>query len=227
MASYNDMQNLTVGDYGYTIKVAYDQGYLSVWNQESKFETFDILQFHFHAPSEHTIDKKHFDLEVHIVHIDPSNGNLAVLGFFFDREEGGDSKNTFIDALDLKHLHGHGNNVSSIPLMTLVKNMTATKSFYQYQGSLTTPKCDEIVTFNLFKEPSHISEEQLEYFTERWANNTAFAKGNGNNREIQPINSRKIYLYESESSLHSGALSIYSQRIVVFVVAVYALLTFY
>ena len=29
---------------------------------------FTPLQFHFHAPSEHTVDGKHHDLEVHFVH---------------------------------------------------------------------------------------------------------------------------------------------------------------
>ena len=30
--------------------------------------TYEFLQFHFHSPSEHTIDGKYYDAEVHFVH---------------------------------------------------------------------------------------------------------------------------------------------------------------
>jgi carbonic anhydrase len=30
--------------------------------------TFDLIQFHFHSPSEHAIDGERFDMEAHMVH---------------------------------------------------------------------------------------------------------------------------------------------------------------
>ena len=59
---------------------------------------YDALQFHFHAPSEHTIDEELRDLELHIVHI-KNDGNLtklSVLAIFFDVEKGGGETNDFI-----------------------------------------------------------------------------------------------------------------------------------
>lgn len=128
MPSYDDALNLTVLDKGDAIKVDFTKGFLSVWNDESHLETFDMLQFHFHAPAEHTIDGKYFALEVHLVHIDPSTGNLAVLGFYFD-EEAGTKENEFLEALDLHH---HNAVVDKIPLMNFIKEATHSKSFYQY-----------------------------------------------------------------------------------------------
>jgi carbonic anhydrase len=37
------------------------------------------VQFHFHSPSEHTINGKHYAMEVHLVHKN-DEGQLAVVG---------------------------------------------------------------------------------------------------------------------------------------------------
>jgi carbonic anhydrase len=48
-------------------------------------EQYNPLQFHFHAPSEHTIDGHLMDLEVHFVHtLTDDNNKYAVVGIFFD-----------------------------------------------------------------------------------------------------------------------------------------------
>lgn len=66
-------------------------------------KTYTPLQFHFHAPSEHTVEGKYYDLEVHFVHknqgatdtgIAESYG--AVIGVFFDVQAGGAEENAFI-----------------------------------------------------------------------------------------------------------------------------------
>jgi carbonic anhydrase len=45
---------------------------------------FELLQFHFHTPSEHTIDGKAAPMEVHFVHKSPE-GKLAVVGVMLKR----------------------------------------------------------------------------------------------------------------------------------------------
>ncbi|HKZ03925.1 MAG TPA: carbonic anhydrase family protein, partial [Methylomirabilota bacterium] len=40
--------------------------------------TFELKQFHFHSPSEHTLNGKSFPMEMHLVHAD-KDGNLAVV----------------------------------------------------------------------------------------------------------------------------------------------------
>lgn len=44
-----------------------------------------MLQFHFHSPSEHTLDGQNMDLEMHIVHKRHNGDDLSVLAVFFDR----------------------------------------------------------------------------------------------------------------------------------------------
>ena len=50
-------------------------------------DVYDLVQFHFHAPSEHLVDGKHFPMEVHFVHKKQGNGGLGVVGVFFDAGE--------------------------------------------------------------------------------------------------------------------------------------------
>ncbi len=62
---------------------------------------YNPLQFHFHSPSEHTIEGAHMDLEVHFVHTKVGNPNsYAVLSVFFDRKTGGTDKNPFIASVE-------------------------------------------------------------------------------------------------------------------------------
>lgn len=48
-----------------------------------------LLQFHFHTPSEHTLDGRHLAMEAHLVHRNLETGNLAVLGVFVEVGAGG------------------------------------------------------------------------------------------------------------------------------------------
>lgn len=47
---------------------------------------YNVTQFHFHVPSEHTIDNERYDLEIHIVAklIDGDSEALTVVGILFD-----------------------------------------------------------------------------------------------------------------------------------------------
>ena len=51
--------------------------------------TYYPAQLHFHSPSEHTVNGKHYDLEMHIVHLTEAGAPGAVIGIFFDHVSGG------------------------------------------------------------------------------------------------------------------------------------------
>ena len=59
---------------------------------------FEVLQLHFHAPSEHTVNGEHKDLEVHFVHLYADGSLGGVIGVFFDRTAGNED-NEFLTGL--------------------------------------------------------------------------------------------------------------------------------
>lgn len=67
-----------------------------MWDGQTSL--FKLAQFHVHAPSEHSVDGVFHDLEMHFVHTyaDDPNRLGAVIGVFFDMEEGGDNPNPFL-----------------------------------------------------------------------------------------------------------------------------------
>jgi len=83
---------------GHTIELKYEPAKTGDYfiranleNDAGETHSYDAIQFHFHAPSEHTIEGKHSDLEMHIV-CKRTDGvttgrYLAVLGFVFNSDE--------------------------------------------------------------------------------------------------------------------------------------------
>ena len=183
--------NQYVQDLNYTNKVSFGNGtgVLFVQNNEGTDELYKLIQFHIHAPSEHTFDGEHYDLEIHLVHQNYEGHELAVTAIYFDIAEGGNKTNSFIDALDIEI------NNATVPLIPLQKlySMVDTEIMYHYEGSLTTPPCTEGVQWWILPEPLHISEKQMDVINAQWKNNSKFAGGNGNNRLTQPLNGRTIY----------------------------------
>ncbi len=85
--------------------------------------------------------------------------------------------------------------IPRIPLMPLIKNLNINKqNLYTYKGSLTTPPCSEIVTWLVINQPQTISREQVALINSLYRNDTKFAGGQGNNRAVQPLNERYIYM---------------------------------
>jgi carbonic anhydrase len=67
---------------GHTLQVNVDHaGHIRLAGKD-----YELKQFHFHHPSEHTIDGKAFPLEVHFVHA-AADGDLAVVGVMFEEGE--------------------------------------------------------------------------------------------------------------------------------------------
>lgn len=140
---------------------------------------FTLLQFHFHAPSEHQLDGRDFPLEAHLVHQD-EHGNLAVIGVLFD--QGG--PNTLIDQLWAGMPGGPGQRTMLGPGVTAEALLPASRDYIRYNGSLTTPPCTEGVRWLILKERMSVSRQQVERF-ER-------ALGFANNRPVQPRNARPV-----------------------------------
>ncbi|MBG7612419.1 carbonic anhydrase family protein [Polaribacter sp. BAL334] len=121
-----------------------------------KNETFFLKQIHFHEPSEHKINGVIYPIEMHLVHVSKTNKItvLRILG-----EEGEESELfEFLESfLPLKN--GNSKTIhQKLDLSSLFKNG---KSYYSYEGSLTTPPCSEGVHWVVFKTPIILSEAEV------------------------------------------------------------------
>jgi len=183
-----------VVDNGHTLMVNAPLSRVVGVNDDRKVELFEAIQFHFHDPSEHTIDGKQYPLELHIVHTllpdhfdEGVKRNAAVVGIFFEVND--DKPNAFIDSLKLDSI---GSEIEIDPAAVL--GQVREPEFYSYKGSLTTPPCSELVNWFVLAKPLTLTTEQLNLFSGRWEKNTKFASGNGNNRETQNLNGREVFL---------------------------------
>lgn len=159
---------------GHSIQINYEPG-SSMTIGGKKYQ---LLQFHFHSPSEHTLNGKSYPMETHLVH-QSEDGELAVLGIFIT--EG--NENEFIEALWSSIPEtGVENTVSGIEV-NVNALLPEDLSYYHYTGSLTTPPCSEGVNWNVLKTTIELSSEQLAGFNSFY---------NGNARPVQPLNDREL-----------------------------------
>ena len=189
-----------------------------LYDESMKAKQFEPLQFHMHAPSEHTIDGYLYDLELHIVHKNEQATELSVIGIFFDIKKGGNQSNWFLEQLleGNKEADQNGNwKAPKLDIKKLVDGLNNRK-IYHYEGSLTTPPCSEIVQWIVVDDPQSISLEQLNFFRNKWSNNFAFARGFGNNRAVQPINGRTIYYHSSALSLTQSFIALIATSVILF-----------
>jgi carbonic anhydrase len=143
-------------------------------------ETYELLQFHFHVPSEHTVKGQFYDMELHLVHKNKRN-ELAVVGVFMKKGQ----PNKIIQVLwnNLPAELNKENVVSEISV-NASGLLPKDRSYYNYFGSLTTPPCSEGVNWIVLKTPIEVSEEQVEKFRS--------VMGFNNNRPVLPVNKRFV-----------------------------------
>lgn len=159
---------------GHTVQVAYEPG--STLTLDGK--PYQLIQFHFHMPSENLIKGQSYPLEGHLVHSDES-GNLAVLAVMF--KEG--KLNPVLASL-WKAPPAEGQKQPVSPRVNIRDLLPKSLDYYRFNGSLTTPPCSEGVRWLVLKQPVIASHEQIDALTK--------AVGHANNRPLQPVNARPI-----------------------------------
>jgi carbonic anhydrase len=173
---------LTILNNGHTIQANYDAGSAMTVNGD----TYELKQFHFHTPSEHTIDGEAFPLEVHFVHAD-ADGHLAVIGVMLVE---GDADNAafapVFDAMPAEEAEAEAVEGAQIDANAMLPE---NQLYYTYRGSLTTPPCSEGVRWIVMTTPVELSAAQIEAFHAIFELNA---------RPVQPLNTRGLLL-DSES----------------------------
>ena len=143
-------------------------------------ERYVLQQFHFHSPSEHTVDGRSFPLEAHLVH-KAADGRLAVVGVLF--EEG--AANEVLAPLWKTLPKTAGKPIDLGREAVHVGQLVPGREAYRYAGSLTTPPCSEGVRWFVMKEHAAASAAQIAALREAVRHNS---------RPAQPLNGRAVYV---------------------------------
>lgn len=147
---------------GHTIQYNYEPGsYLSVGGK-----TYEVVQAHFHASSEHTVYGVRYPLEMHIVH-KAEDGTLAVVGVLFKKGKA----NKALDTADWVQMPSHVNETFLSQGIFDLRDFVPGGDTWRYSGSLTTPPCSEGVAWHVYQRTLTVSAEQLAVFTHLFDHN--------------------------------------------------------
>ncbi|WP_246261849.1 carbonic anhydrase [Thiomicrorhabdus cannonii] len=177
---------------GHTVQVNFPLGsYIKVGGHR-----YELLQFHFHTPSEHFKEGFAYPMEMHLVHKD-GDGNLAVLGILFQEGE----ENPYLNGI-LKRLPKEVGKEQLHDDFKLnpVNFLPGNTEFYKYSGSLTTPPCSEGVYWMVFKQPIEASARQIRQMNELMGENA---------RPVQPLNSRDVLKSWMEPEIDNRLYEVY------------------
>ncbi|KAI3461412.1 hypothetical protein Pfo_018075 [Paulownia fortunei] len=139
---------------------------------------YQLKQCHWHSPSEHTINGRRFDMEVHLVH--QSNDNhTAVIGIMYKIGR----PDSFLSMVDTNI-----EKIVGIIDPELIK--FGSRKYYRYIGSLTTPPCTQNIIWTIIRKVRTVSREQVKLIR-----NAVHDDSKANARPIQPIHERTVELY--------------------------------
>ena len=177
---------------------------------------YRLDQFHCHwgssdnQGSEHTVDNRSFSAELHFVHYNMEKyhtlskaarhpDGLVVLSVFLDaRDEYRNHAELDKIVSHLRWVHLKGEH-SIIKQAVRIENLLPiNKSYWSYQGSLTTPPYFESVTWFVFKHPIKCSRTQIQKFRsiKSMLHDDETANISSNFRKVQPLNGRTIVNYD-------------------------------
>ena len=162
----------TVVNNGHTIMFTPDSGgYMTIGG-----ERYDLLQIHFHSPSEHLLYSSQFDMEGHLVHKSAS-GRYAVVATFFANGAANDAVNA------IWGLASDAENKETAMTEPLDPSalLFYQKSYFRYEGSLTTPPCSEGLVWIVLQGVMTASPDQFNKLTGLFGPNA---------RPTQPLNGR-------------------------------------
>nr|ACO15131.1 Carbonic anhydrase 2 [Caligus clemensi] len=213
LTSYRAPLQLEVKNNGHTAEFSLQNNTASVptISRGPLLGLYALAQFHFHwgvnnsIGSEHTFDGRHFPLELQLVHYKKEYGgsiseavqkagkgdNLAVLGVLFEiaEDDNASLQPMLNSSKNIKDEKSSANVTAPFPPIDLLPNNK--NGMFVYDGSLTTPGCNEIVIWNVFESVNTISSRQMQQFRSLMSHGSHLVN---NYRDIQPRNSRKIRL---------------------------------
>lgn len=199
-----DGDNFTTENKGYTLQVGFP-GFVYNVSGGGLPGKYTTVQFHLHwgsdnsKGSEHAVDSKLYPAEIHFVSFNTKYNNistalkywdgLAVLGVFL--KVGSTVNAGYEKFLANSFLPMNADEKMYIPAFKFEPLLPRNKSaYFRYNGSLTTPTCNEVVTWTVFKEAVEVSQAQMDAL--RSLGSTNGGKIVNNYRPLQELHSRKV-----------------------------------
>lgn len=166
---------LTIVNNGHTIQVNYAPGsYVRVDGRQ-----YQLVQFHFHHPSEEKVNGHAYDMVAHLVHKD-GEGHLAVVAVFLTKGVASSLIQQLWDHLPRQV--GHEETVSGLQV-NAADLLPRHLGYFAFDGSLTTPPCTEGVRWMVLREPRQISPSEIATFDQLYHDNA---------RPTQPSHGRSV-----------------------------------
>ncbi|HEU4647799.1 MAG TPA: carbonic anhydrase family protein [Gemmatimonadales bacterium] len=160
---------------GHSIQVDYAPGsFITVGTRK-----YQLIQFHFHHPSEETINGHAYDMVAHLVHRD-ADGHLAVVAVLFKQGHANPLIQRLWDHLPM--IVGSEMAVDSVRV-SAADLLPGHTGYFTFDGSLTTPPCTEGVRWLVLSDPAEISSAELHTLGSLYPNNA---------RPTQPLNGRIV-----------------------------------
>ena len=175
---------------GHVVEVVYDAG-SSIRLGKSVTDVYQLLQFHFHAPSEHTINGTRYDAEVHLVHQNIL-GQLAVVGVLLTQSAMAPS--SIFDEIVMTAPTMVGTGAMDGMSLNASALLPEDLSYFAYAGSLTTPPCTEGVRWFVMQTPVAVSAsviQRLHLLASEFPGYNGFPN---NNRPVTPVNGRTVLM---------------------------------
>jgi carbonic anhydrase len=165
---------------GHTLQVVAAAG-SSVVVGPTPADRYELVQFHFHSPSEHTLAGKAFDLELHLVHKNAA-GKLLVVGLLFQKGQ----ENPVLAPIFARAPTEVGKDpvAQGQEVVDPTPIVPAKSAYFHYTGSLTTPPCTEGVEWYVVSTPGEVSDAQVARYQSLFHGAT--------NRPVQPRGDRKV-----------------------------------
>ncbi len=161
-------------DNGHTVQVNVEPGNRIVVNGRR----YELVQFHFHRPSEERLNGRQFEMVAHLVHKD-LEGKLAVVAVLIEEGKGHPIVQQVWNNLPLeKRVEQAG-----LQGLDLFQLLPEDRRYVTYMGSLTTPPCTEGVLWMVLKKPVSVSAQQISIFSRLYPMNA---------RPVQPQRDRLI-----------------------------------
>ncbi|XP_010267256.1 PREDICTED: alpha carbonic anhydrase 7-like [Nelumbo nucifera] len=153
-----------------------------------------LQQSHWHSPSEHTINGRRFDLELHMVHVTSDTkavNKIAVIGILYKIGRPDD----FLSEL-MKGIWSIADSKGEVNVGVVDPRhiKIGSRKYYRYMGSLTVPPCTQGVIWTINKKVRTVTRGQVKALRV-----AVHDYAEENSRPLQLLNNRNIQLYRPQS----------------------------